>query len=395
MSEKDLSNRELTKMIKKVVRNLIIEEAHHCAPVYSLADTLAIKSDRQLRSLAKTFHVKGYTKMEKPNLVSALCDKLLEPERLLYFFRLFSEETWDFFIKVASHRSLKTTFVAPEFYLFLQRFGLMQSYYHQDKIFFVVPREIRKAFSEIMQTDFPADKALALLLDKYAAAAASLYGVILLADLVKIFNNQTELQLTVPAALDVLSFSAKESSGYLVWHEYLVEAGFADDDFADVRDLAREAGCRPRYLPEQEVFLRYADFNYFEPTSQSLALKLKLLKLVNYSVDVNFIMSEFHELCMFEARPQEYFDVLNEFEVPIESESDIGDMLQLIVQMCNNTRMWQLNGHTPAELYEKKSAKVLPFPGSSTKSASLTGRNDPCPCGSGKKYKNCCGKAQF
>jgi preprotein translocase subunit SecA len=20
------------------------------------------------------------------------------------------------------------------------------------------------------------------------------------------------------------------------------------------------------------------------------------------------------------------------------------------------------------------------------------GRNDPCPCGSGKKYKNCCGK---
>jgi len=25
-------------------------------------------------------------------------------------------------------------------------------------------------------------------------------------------------------------------------------------------------------------------------------------------------------------------------------------------------------------------------------SAALAGRNDPCPCGSGKKYKNCCGK---
>jgi preprotein translocase subunit SecA len=22
------------------------------------------------------------------------------------------------------------------------------------------------------------------------------------------------------------------------------------------------------------------------------------------------------------------------------------------------------------------------------------GRNDPCPCGSGKKYKNCCGKGK-
>ena len=25
-------------------------------------------------------------------------------------------------------------------------------------------------------------------------------------------------------------------------------------------------------------------------------------------------------------------------------------------------------------------------------SAAKTGRNDPCPCGSGKKYKNCCGR---
>ncbi len=23
------------------------------------------------------------------------------------------------------------------------------------------------------------------------------------------------------------------------------------------------------------------------------------------------------------------------------------------------------------------------------------GRNDPCPCGSGKKYKKCCGRSQF
>ena len=26
------------------------------------------------------------------------------------------------------------------------------------------------------------------------------------------------------------------------------------------------------------------------------------------------------------------------------------------------------------------------------KTAAKVGRNDPCPCGSGKKYKNCCGK---
>ena len=25
----------------------------------------------------------------------------------------------------------------------------------------------------------------------------------------------------------------------------------------------------------------------------------------------------------------------------------------------------------------------------------MVGRNDPCPCGSGKKYKKCCGRGQF
>ena len=28
------------------------------------------------------------------------------------------------------------------------------------------------------------------------------------------------------------------------------------------------------------------------------------------------------------------------------------------------------------------------------KSADQPGRNDPCPCGSGKKYKKCCGKGK-
>ena len=27
-----------------------------------------------------------------------------------------------------------------------------------------------------------------------------------------------------------------------------------------------------------------------------------------------------------------------------------------------------------------------------TNKGGKVGRNDPCPCGSGKKYKNCCGK---
>ena len=42
---------------------------------------------------------------------------------------------------------------------------------------------------------------------------------------------------------------------------------------------------------------------------------------------------------------------------------------------------------TKANLQTNQSGPVMP-----RKVAKELGRNDPCPCGSGKKYKNCCGR---
>ena len=39
-------------------------------------------------------------------------------------------------------------------------------------------------------------------------------------------------------------------------------------------------------------------------------------------------------------------------------------------------------------------ARRPPTPGAPAAGAPAVGRNDPCPCGSGKKYKKCCGRSQ-
>lgn len=56
----------------------------------------------------------------------------------------------------------------------------------------------------------------------------------------------------------------------------------------------------------------------------------------------------------------------------------------------NNTRIWENNGYTPSELHEilsKLNKNIIRFP---TQQKPNVERNDPCPCGSGKKYKKCC-----
>lgn len=70
--------------------------------------------------------------------------------------------------------------------------------------------------------------------------------------------------------------------------------------------------------------------------------------------------------------------------------------MDTLVVLMNNTRQWFLKGHTSEELFsqEKKSLKPLPSKKGEVihfQSRQKVGRNDPCPCGSGKKFKKCCG----
>ncbi|MFT8311513.1 MAG: SEC-C metal-binding domain-containing protein [Sporolactobacillus sp.] len=83
----------------------------------------------------------------------------------------------------------------------------------------------------------------------------------------------------------------------------------------------------------------------------------------------------------------------------------VQQLLAEVTEVYNHTRQWVLKGHTPHELFQKEKEHLIPLPDQPlapvrsqlpTTSNSVThakiGRNDPCPCGSGKKYKKCCGK---
>ncbi|PKM78473.1 MAG: hypothetical protein CVU90_01665 [Firmicutes bacterium HGW-Firmicutes-15] len=97
------------------------------------------------------------------------------------------------------------------------------------------------------------------------------------------------------------------------------------------------------------------------------------------------------DLCAAEARTQEYFDLLDSVGVIFDDIRQANKTIQLIVDVQNSTRLWSNFGHTPKELVAEKS-NLIPFPSSQPTRNEKVGRNDPCPCGSGKKYKKCCGK---
>lgn len=87
--------------------------------------------------------------------------------------------------------------------------------------------------------------------------------------------------------------------------------------------------------------------------------------------------------------------------------------LSLLADYLNNMPHWQMRGFTPSDIMKSPDAKHLsnapsrrlrqteevpddfPWLGGPMQpyiAPKKVGRNDPCPCGSGKKYKNCCGR---
>lgn len=73
--------------------------------------------------------------------------------------------------------------------------------------------------------------------------------------------------------------------------------------------------------------------------------------------------------------------------IALKTEKDVNSLAKKIIMVINYTRLWVLKGYTPVELSPQKPASK-PVQATSVK----VGRNEPCPCGSGKKYKKCCGK---
>lgn len=122
-------------------------------------------------------------------------------------------------------------------------------------------------------------------------------------------------------------------------------------------------------------------------------------------------------------------DLLNDMVsdgIEITSDDKLDELLSLLIEVSNGTRVLENRGHKPAELFEqnermnnlavlndsykadsilKEADKHLKSMGISVDTTSVSSAtisspasdrkiypNEPCPCGSGKKYKKCCGR---
>ena len=194
------------------------------------------------------------------------------------------------------------------------------------------------------------------------------------------------------------------------------------------------------YIPDPDEILEYTENGYPVSDPNYRRLKTFLVRGMNMGIETadEYMPVVWSHISMG-AAPADIMEILEREEFVFSKEEDLREFVSILMDVNNHTRMMINRGWTPMEMREKlpplprgKRPTIVPM---SSEAARLLGEatgelknmgfdvdlnqsadeiptismpdgisgkiaagtkkvypNDPCPCGSGKKYKKCCGR---
>ena len=274
-----------------------------------------------------------------------------------------------------------------------------------DKV--VMPKGVRKGYNSIWTADTELRWHKRNWMYKCLEAGQYLYGVMTWEVLEKLFrlafpNTDAAEICGLFDSTPANSQWFNEQDGKLVlngfekddYYKYLEQQIQGDIDFyiptkAEVEELY-DQGC----LISRESHAKLRDFivENFGCDADTASFKVhELYEAVNSHVRVNDAVEAFAA----SGTAGESSGGTSPFAFPSD-EIEV-KFIELFMEMSRECRIRDNRGHDYYEMVAIMSLKnrggdpAKPATGTAVRRVKI-GRNDPCPCGSGKKYKNCCGK---
>ncbi|MGM0904011.1 MAG: SEC-C metal-binding domain-containing protein [Bacillota bacterium] len=375
------------------------DEAKRWKPIdgsMTLKESLNRLAKSDLDSIRKKLEIKNASTLKKADLIEVLEDTI--PARLGEICKLLDEERYDLLKKVVEQGDY---ILAPNLestqFNFFESYGILFTGTFKDQKVVVMPQEIVEALLAVDESDVQSIINRNTEWIKLTNGALYYYGSLKLAQLSDVLETHNSDQIRLAEYIDVIEQAVK------YYKEIRMDNGvFSNARVFDAERVLREHKMRNElgYYPFTKAQLLAAGEPDFVDRN------------VSYLKFVQFLLNQFEmtneeadmivEECVYAKRiGEEPKDILQYLQsrVEIENIETLRGIMDRIIDLMNNTRDWFLKGYTPSELrpetnksiqsLQSKDAKIVDF---HAKKKQKIGRNDPCPCGSNKKYKKCCGK---
>ncbi len=390
MEAKKTQAEELAEMMEKEMAERKKALYRHKLPAKNtLPEMLTAMTKAELDDIRYNLNVTGTSSLKKAELVERLVPEIREfakvwlPSILLEEYECFQH----FIINKGKSTELRDDDMRLDY---LRGLGLLSCAKDGDKLVWYMPEEIREEFKKINSPTFEALATMNTEITRLAAGALFFYGYMDYESLYNLVAGHLE-----PNQREDLSF--KDFVGVLLnascWNNTIV----ALPQGAKYYTLIDEEALEKEQLKHSN--LDFAPFtytqlfeagteNHIDDTDAYKALAQFLMTEHGYNVlDAADIVGEILILLQNGGSMQEAAEYLEELGL-MQDEEKAKAVVPLLIAFNNETHLWPLKGHTPSELFAKSGmGKVIPF---AEVRRQKVGRNEPCPCGSGKKYKNCC-----
>lgn len=366
----------------------------------SLKDALSTLSKQQLTSIRMNLQISNLSTLNKQGLVEKLAEKI--PDHIETGARFWDINRLKLVQKIAKNEGLldKPMLENQQYEYFRER-GILFPGTVDGKRIVMMPSELATVFKLADRFDDHAVYAQNTECIRLSRGLLYYYGALTLDEMTELYNTHSDVQYTPAAMLDMM-IDASRYEGQIEIH---IGNVIADSRVTNPLGIIKERSLRHEldFCPfTKQELLKAGEADFSDKNSPYMNLFRYVIH--HYEIDRDEADKLVQE-CVYAAKNgrslAEVIDVAQVFiELPtIETLSAVTDLL---VKLMNSTKQWSIKGYAPEELSAKRASASMVLNQTMTQSAASSdtidsgtkkkvGRNDPCSCGSGKKFKKCCG----
>lgn len=258
---------------------------------------------------------------------------------------------------------------------------------------YMVPEQVKDAYALIKGKEFDEKRKVVSFLRYCINTAIRLYGIVPYDILEQVFLNNTNYDISKEEMRGLIAGIPNDMREWIAKEDKIYDKYLYPDD----RGLLEAQGNKSYYIPTRKEILNYGTYGVDVDNKYAKKLEQVLNNKTDAMPDEASYVTRIMQMKITGGYDvQELFKILEDLEIDINSKGDINLLIQCVSDLWNHTRMVENRGFTPAEMEKEERKQLYPLANDSNVINFSTERkkkiypNDPCPCGSGKKYKNCC-----
>lgn len=356
----------------------------------TLKEALGAMTKQELDDIRFNLKITGVSSLKKAELVDKLVPEIIEFTHS--WFPTIVDEQYDLFVEFCKNGGLvKEPEQDEEKLEYLRCIGLMACGNLDGKLAWYIPEEIQAEFQKIPGSSLRDLARLNTEMARLASGMLFYYGV---QNYDQLYTGVTRLTKSNIEFFDFLGIMINASCWYAniaSGQEGMFYYSVIDTDSLEA---AQRELDKVDYAPiSYDRLYRAGQEGYFEDTEAYRALVDLLVKKYGrnkvaaadmvWEISIIFENGSHHE----GAAIKEALEYLGDQGI-LENEAQVEEAASLIIEYYNTLPLWGLKGYSPSDLTGAPRVHHEPH-------TTSVGRNDPCPCGSGKKYKKCCYKKDW